>query len=85
MKRITIKSIKETLKNIAYILTLASVIVMGVVFIGYEIYKDNKVYENAQRYAKENNCVCYGDKGFTIYTFSNYSIIGEDVLYKMYK
>lgn len=84
MKRTTLKSIKETLKNIAYVVTLTSVIVVGVALIGYDIHKDNKVYENAQRYAQENNCECYGDKGSIIYTFSNYSIIGEDALYRMY-
>lgn len=76
--------IKETLKNIAYVLSLAAVIVSGILFIGYDIYKDNKVWENAQRYALENNCECYGKKSSIVYTFSNYSIIGEDVLYKMY-
>jgi uncharacterized protein YxeA len=75
---------KETLKNIAYVLSLAAVIVSGILFIGYDIHKDSKVYENAQRYARENNCECYGNKGSIVYTFSNYSIIGEDVLYKMY-
>lgn len=75
---------KETLKNIAYVVTLAAVIVSGILFIGYDIHKDNKVWENAQRYATENNCKCYGNKGSIVYTFSNYSIIGENVLYKMY-
>lgn len=76
--------IKETLKNIAYVLSLAAVIVSGILFIGYDIHKDNKVWENAQRYATENNCKCYGNKGSIVYTFSNYSMIGEDILYKMY-
>lgn len=75
---------KEVLKNIAYVVTLAVVIVSGILLIGYDIHKDNKVYENAQRYATENNCECYGSKGSIVYTFSNYSIIGEDILYKMY-
>lgn len=84
MRKTTIKSVKEVLKNIAYVLSLATVIVIGVAFIGYDIHKDNKVYENARRYASENNCECYGNKGSIVYTFSNYSIIGEDVLYRMY-
>lgn len=84
MKRTTLKSIKETLKNIAYVVTLTSVVVMGVALIGYDIHKDNKVYKNAQRYAIENNCKCYGKKGSIVYTFSNYSIIGENILYRMY-
>lgn len=82
MKRTTVK---ETLKNIVYIASLVLVIVCGVAFISYDIHKDNKVWENAQRYATENNCKCYGNKGSIVYTFSNYSIIGEDVLYRMYK
>lgn len=76
--------IKETLKNIMYVMSLIVVIVSGVSFIGYDIHKDNKVYENAQRYALENNCECYGKKGSIVFTFSNYSVIGENVLYKMY-
>ena len=75
---------KETLKKIAYVVSLAVVIVSGILFIGYDIHKDNKVWKNAQRYAAENNCECYGNKGSIVYTFSNYSIIGENVLYKMY-
>lgn len=82
MKRTTVK---ETLKNIVYIASLVLVIVCGIALIGYDIHKDNKVYENAKRYALENNCKCYGSKGSIVYTFSNYSIIGEDVLYRMYK
>lgn len=82
MKRTTVK---ETLKNIVCITSLVLVIVCGVALIGYDIRKANKVWENAQRYAIENNCECYGSKYSIVYTFSNYSIIGEDVLYRMYE
>lgn len=76
--------IKETLKNIVCIASLILVIVCGVALIGHDIHVCNKAWENAQRYAAENNCECYGSKGSIVYTFSNYSIIGEDVLYRMY-
>lgn len=63
------------------------VIMVVTTTIGIKSYLDVQYtsYKNALRYAEEHNCICYANGPRIAYVFSDYSIIGRDVMYKMYK
>lgn len=60
---------KETIKNI--LISVIIEIISGILIIGYNFHKDNKVQENSQRYEIEKNYICCNHAGSTVYTFYN--------------
>lgn len=73
--------IKRIITTLVATLVITATVAGMVSYVRYE----NTSYKNAIRYAEEHNIKCYAHGPNIAYVFSDGSIIGRDIMYKMYK